>query len=138
MYQHIWDDTILTVLFTGSTSGAEIKRSVIEAQNDARFAAIRYKIVHLHSCHLVHTDEETTREIARLHYAAAPKNPHLQIAVITSNPAVIEFVFDYINLNISKYPLSIFSSYHEVNQWMERKKSIHGTPSCADRCANGS
>jgi len=114
----VWEGRGVYRRFFGSTSAAEIMRSVIEVESDDRFDNIRYVINDLQDCADIAVDLRAIEEVAAYDHAAALSNPRIRIAVVADRHEVRALVDGYLNAGLSTYPVRMFARLDEARLWL--------------------
>ena len=86
---------------------------------DSRFDALRYVINDFLDCTEQRVSLMEIEEMAAIDGSAATYNRHIRIAVVATNPEVVEAANAYASNPFAAHPTRVFSSMNDARRWLE-------------------
>lgn len=104
--------------FFGPVTGQDILDSVIETEASVDFDRLRWVINDFLAATSVTVTVDELDEIAAIDRAAAQSNPYIRIAVVATQPSIIEAARHYAESPMNRYPTRIFPTLPEAHAWL--------------------
>jgi len=118
-YELSWESKGLVKRFFGDVTDKQFIDAVIESECDARFDGLRHVINDFRDVESFVFTPDDVDYVAAIDNAAAVSNPHIRIAVITSNPEIIALARQYAESPMNVYPTRIFATLADARAWLD-------------------
>ena len=118
-YRIEWTKRCVNVVYFGECSETEVLTAVVEIQSDFRFDSTHRALHNFDQCRRLNPSPEHLEELAVRNVGAAVTNPRFRIAVVTTHPEVLAMLERFRLLELSPYPLRVFSTVDEARVWLE-------------------
>lgn len=118
-YELSWESKGLVKRFFGDVTDKQFIDAVIESESDARFDGLRHVINDFRDVESFVFTPDDVDYVAAIDNAAAVSNPHIRIAVITSNPEIIALARQYAESPMNVYPTRIFATLADARSWLD-------------------
>jgi len=118
-YELSWESKGLVKRFFGDVTDKQFIDAVIESESDARFDGLRHVINDFRDVESFVFTPDDVDYVAAIDNAAAVSNPHIRIAVITSNPEIIALATQYAESPMNVYPTRIFATLADARSWLD-------------------
>jgi hypothetical protein len=130
MYEHIWDNKVLTERFYGHVDLEEAIKSSIRIQKNPHYKLIRCRVIDLIDSETISITQECLEKIANATCRTAIPNTSLSVAVITNSENLILNIVDYIKSFSNNHPIYIFNSRDDALKFITYiTRTYHGTTS---------
>ena len=126
-YDVFWEPRGVVKRFEGVVSSADMIRSVVETEADARFDSLRFVINDFRDVSQIEFGVQEVSEVATLDLGASRTNPAIRIAVVATLPEVIAMAEHYANSPLNVYPTRIFASMEAARAWVSEPRGFSGT-----------
>ena len=126
-YEVFWEPRGVVKRFEGVVSSADLLRSVVETEADARFDSLRFVINDFRDVSQIKFGVQEVSEVATLDLGASRTNPAIRIAVVATLPEVIALAEHYANSPLNVYPTRIFASMEAAQAWVSEPRGFSGT-----------
>jgi hypothetical protein len=113
-----WEDRGVVKRYFGQVSSDELLAPVVATEADERFDTLRFVINDFLEAKSVAFTQADIDAIAAHDLGAAATNPHIKVAVVATQPEVIDLVRRYMQAAVRAYPTSIFSTMAEARAWV--------------------
>lgn len=113
-----WKPNGVVKRLTGSVSAAQLLHAIVDTQGDPRFDTLRYVVADCLDCADFIFHPREVQEMAALGKAGAVSNPHIRVAVVATLPAAVEAAKLYASSPLNAFPVRIFGSRDEAEQWI--------------------
>ena len=117
-YELRWEENGVVKRYLGQVSGEELLAPVLATEADARFDTLRFVINDFLEATGVAFTQADIDAIAAHDMGAALTNPNIKVAVVATQPEVIDLVQRYMQTSAQAYPTSIFSTMAEARAWV--------------------
>ncbi len=117
-YELHWEDRGVVKGYFGQVSSEELLAPVVATEADERFDTLRFVINDFLEAKSVAFTQADIDAIAAHDMGAAVTNPHIKVAVVATQPEVIDLVQRYMQAAVRAYPTSIFSTMAEARAWV--------------------
>jgi hypothetical protein len=119
MSHHIvWAKELVSVVYSGQCSEADVLDVVIKLQSDHRFDAICRALHDFRRCAGMAPSPAALEELAARNSAAAASNSRLRIAVIAERADVLAMLERFASIGLSPYDLRTFEDAESANAWL--------------------
>lgn len=102
----------------GQVRGGDILNANRMAEEDFRFASLRYVINDFSECTEVIVSPAEIEEIAAIDSAAAVTNPNIRLAIVATHPDVVAASTAYANDPLTPFAARVFSSIDAARSWL--------------------
>ena len=123
-YNIVWEGARVVVTFSGETSDAEVFEVVGKLQGHIRFYDVNQALHDFRGCTACRHSEATLLDIAAHNVGAASasslKTHTYNIAVLTDRQDITAMVDDFNKLGFNPFPIKVFSSYQDADDWLKR------------------
>ncbi|MCX2862513.1 hypothetical protein OOZ63_11735 [Paucibacter sp. PLA-PC-4] len=126
-YEVVWEPRGALKRFEGVVSSADLIRSVVETEADARFDSLRFVINDFRDVSRIDFDAEDVSEVATIDLGASRTNPSIRIAVVATNAEVIALAEHYANSPLNVYPTQIFATMEAARAWVAEPGEFRST-----------
>lgn len=126
-YEVHWESQGAIKRFWGVVSSADMLRSVVETEADARFDTLRFVINDFREVTQITFDSHDVGDIAAIDLGASRTNPAIKIAVVATRADVIELAEQYANSALNVYPTQIFATLDEARTWITEPTGFRAT-----------
>jgi hypothetical protein len=117
-YELHWEGRGVVKRYFGQVSGEELLAPVVATEADERFDMLRFVINDFLEAKSVVFTQADIDTIAAHDMGAAATNPYIKVAVVATQPEVIDLVQRYMQAAVRAYPTSIFSTMAEARAWV--------------------
>jgi len=117
-YELHWEDRGVVKRYFGQVSSEELLAPVVATEADERFDTLRFVINDFLEAKSVAFTQADIDAIAAHDMGAAVTNPYIKVAVVATQPEVIDLVQRYMQTAVRAYPTSIFSTMAEARAWV--------------------
>jgi hypothetical protein len=114
-FEIVWEPKGVYKKMVGSVSAREFMGSIAALQNDPRYDTLRYSINDFLEVDSFQATESDIHLFAATGIGASISNPKIQIAIVATDPQLIEMVKVYAAL--SPYKVHFFSTLGNARQW---------------------
>ena len=105
--------------FWGEVSSPELFDSLSDLNKDRRFASIRYVIKDFTDLEMFDVGVKTLLEGRAFSMVAQHTNPDIVVAVVTTDPQIIQASEMASSYNLDAYPRKIFPTLSDARDWIE-------------------
>jgi hypothetical protein len=117
-YKLIPENSGLLIKWWGSATSSEMIRLQEEGHARPDFDNLHYSIHDFSECDHIVSSKEDLQYSAAIDRAASLSNKNILIALVSSNPEVLEAVDGYMGMGLSPYPIRVFSSMEGARAWV--------------------
>jgi hypothetical protein len=117
-HQTIRESTGLYQRFLGAVTSPELFNSVVEVHSDPAFASFEYVIKDYLGVEVFDVGLKTLIDGRALALGAQRKNPRLVVAVVATDPAIIEASMIATSYRLDAYPREIFPTLAAARDWI--------------------
>lgn len=114
----IWEPQGVWRRFHGTVGAGDIIQSVEQVHNDWRFDSLRYSINDFLAIELVDVNSFTVEMAAIQALGARMSNPHLVLAMVATDPRVIELASVFADPMYRSFPVQFFATVEEARAWL--------------------
>ena len=118
-FEIVWESLGVRKRFWGFVTIPELVESVVKPLGDSRFERIRYVIHDFLDVEEHDITEAAIAGIAAISGAGQSVNPNINIAILTTCDKIKNLAWLYSSRILATYPVRIFSSRDEANEWLE-------------------
>jgi hypothetical protein len=115
-YRLIWEGNVVTKVFDGHVTFDDMLDAMNEVEGHAHFDEVRYAINDFLSVASVDLTEAQVEEIAAIDRAAAISNPQVVVAIVSTNPRILELTKTYAGSPLAPYGVAIFSTLADARR----------------------
>ena len=123
-HETIRETTGLYQKFHGVVTSPELFNSVVAIHNDPGFAALEYVIKDYLEVEVFDVGLKTLIDGHALNLGVQRKNARLIVAVVTTDPNIIEPSLIATSYRLDSYPREIFATVAEARQWIARRLEV--------------
>jgi hypothetical protein len=126
-YEVIWEQGGAGVCrrYWGRLSGAELTRSVIEVEHDARFDNLRYILNDFLAAEGIDYSLAEIEELSAIDGAAEQSNPRIKVAVVATHPEILALAEQYRAVGLNSYPVQLFADVAAARAWFSQPMELH-------------
>jgi hypothetical protein len=117
-YELLWRPKGVVKRFHGQVTGAEVLRSIEEVEGDYRFDELHYVVDDFLDIDGISASSDDIEVFAAIDRSAARVNPRIKIAIVATEPKVVELARQYANSPLNAYPTRIFATRGEADAWL--------------------
>jgi len=117
-YELVWEPKGVVKRFFGHVTAKELFRAATDVEGDERFDQLRYVINDFLGITGFSFSSSHVDELAAIDHAAAKTNKRIKLAVIATDPGIIELATQYANSPMNSYPFRIFSTIAAARDWL--------------------
>lgn len=118
-YAISWEANGAVKRFFGNVTGDDMIQAVVEIEAGGRFDDMRYVINDLLDATGFSCSSQDVDEIAAVDMAAARTNKDIRIAVVATQPGIIELARQYADSPMNVYPARIFATLADARSWLD-------------------
>jgi hypothetical protein len=122
-YQTIWEPAGVCQKYWGVVTSPELFDSLTDTHNDPRFDSIQYAIKDYLDVEVFDVGVKTLLDGHALNMVSKHTNPNVVVAVVTTNPQIIESSKSASSYRLDAYPRKIFPTMAEAREWIEEAKT---------------
>ncbi len=122
-YQTIREPKGIYQKFWGDVVSPELYEAINVIQDDRDFNTLRYVIKDYLDVELFDVGVKTLLEGLALHTISKRTNPDIVVAIVATNPEVIDASNAAQAYHFDTYPREVFSTLAEARAWIDRTKS---------------
>lgn len=117
-YEIMWETGGVSKRFHGHVSDDELIQSLVQVESDPRFDSIRYVINDFLDVEGFTVSEDGVLMASAIDRGAAQSNPHIRIAVVTTDSQIHELARLYAASPVNAYPTEVFLNDGEARCWV--------------------
>ena len=118
-YETIWEPQGIYQRFWGVVSSPELFDSLADIHRDPRVATIRYVIKDYIGVDVFDVGMKTLLEGRALSMVAQQANPDITVAVVTTNPEIIQASEIASSYQLDAYPRKTWPTLADARKWIE-------------------
>lgn len=113
-----WEPGGVVRRYTGDVTEAERRCSFERICADPRFDSLRFVITNFVGATRVQVSPGFTEELAAMHIGPLATNPHLVMAAVALDPAVIAAIAHFKSLGFVDAPYRVFATEDDARAWL--------------------
>lgn len=117
-YEKKWESGGLYHKFSGVVSAPEFLQAVQEVHGDRRFDALRYLIVDCLGVERFEVKVKTVMEAHLLNAMAIKTNPHVMLAIVTTDPLVSRLALLGQSVGLPSFETKLFPTVAGAREWL--------------------
>lgn len=125
-YSIQWEVNGVVKTYFGHVTSPEVVESVVLTESDERFDRLHYVINDFLGVQAMDGVQSDIDAVAAHDVGAAATNPNIKIAMVTSQPTVIELVQRYLRASGDVFTTRIFPSMAEARAWLQLPRAKVG------------
>jgi hypothetical protein len=114
----VWEPEGVWRKFHGTLTSEDLLRSVTLVHGDWRFDRLRYSLNDFLAVERLDLDRSAIEEAAAQAIGAMHSNHRLIMAMVATNPEVIEAVRLFMSSPLSSFPAAFFTTAEEARLWL--------------------
>jgi hypothetical protein len=118
-FETIWEPQGIYQKFWGTVSSPELFDSLSDIHHDPRFASIRYVIKDYTGVEIFDVGVKTLLDGRAFNMVAQHTNPDIVVAVVTTNPQIIQASEMASSYRLDAYPRKILPTLADARKWIE-------------------
>jgi len=118
-YQTTWEASGVCQKFWGVVTSPELFDSLTDTHDDPRFDSLHYVIKDYLEVTVFDVGVKTLLEGLALNTVSKRTNPHVVVAIVTTNLQIIESSKAASSYNFDTYPRKIFPTVAEAREWIK-------------------
>lgn len=116
-----WHPKGVTKHYFGWVTGEDLLRSLEQTEADEHFDSLRYVIndfLAIDGVLMETIHPELIEELAAIDKAASGMNPGIKIAIVATDPNVLNLAQAYVDSKFRSFPTRLFSTLAEAKVWL--------------------
>lgn len=113
----IWEPKGVIQRFSGHCNNDDLGASLSGIFGHGRFDDIKYVIYDFLDIGCCRCDLNTVENTAAISSAASATNPNVKVAIVATQPWVVEWAPTFIDISGTRYPTRLFSTLEEARAW---------------------
>ena len=123
-YETTWEPNGICQKFWGIVESPELFDSLTDVHRDPRFKSLRYVIKDYLDVEVFDVGVKTIVDGLAFNAAAKHRNPHIVVAVVTTDPRIIESSRAALSYRLDAYPRKIFATLAEARAWVNERGTV--------------
>ena len=121
-YQTIWESAGVCQKFWGVVTSPELSDSLRDVRDDPRFDSLQYVIKDYLDVEVFDVGLKTLVDGHALGMVSKRTNPNIVVAVVATNPQIIESSKSASSYRLDSYPRRIFPTIADAREWIKETK----------------